>query len=180
MKMPAFAFGMLCVLAAPAVAADPPTPAAIADYLAANARKPGVTVAPDGLQYDVRRRGVGRHPAPNDFARIQYTARLIDGTLVDGTTPGLPATVSVGAAIAGLGEALRMMQEGDRWQLVVPAKLAFGQKGAGAVPPNQPLVIDVTLIAAVPAARAQAEAGANPFSIQGNGQQQSLLFTFRP
>ncbi|MCP5411959.1 MAG: FKBP-type peptidyl-prolyl cis-trans isomerase [Alphaproteobacteria bacterium] len=179
MKMPASFFLALVALTAPALA-DAPTPDAIAAYLAANAQKPGVTVAADGLQYDVRRRGVGRHPAPNDFARIQYTARLIDGTLVDGTTPGLPATVSVGAAIAGLGEALRMMQEGDRWQLVVPARLAFGQKGAGAVPPNQPLVIDVTLIAAVPAARAQAEAGANPFSIQGNGQQQSLLFTFRP
>lgn len=179
MKRPALAFLLLCALAIPAMAAAP-TPAAIAAFLAGNAKKPGVVVRPDGLQYSILHSGVGRRAMPSDYARIAYTGRLIDGTTVDGTSPGLPVTLAIGSAIAGLSEALSMMHEGDRWRLVVPAGLAFGAKGAGAVPPNQPLVIDVTLIATETPARARAEAGSNPFSFAGNSQQQNLLFTFRP
>lgn len=179
MKMPALLFLALGALAAPALAAAP-TPAATAAFLADNARRPGVTVRPDGLQYQVLHSGVGRRAAPTDFAKIQFTASLIDGTVVDGTSPGLPVTLAISAGIAGLSEALAMMHEGDRWRLVLPASLAFGAKGAGAVPPDQPLVVDVTLLAAQTPARARAEAGSNPFSFQGNGRQQNLLFTFHP
>jgi FKBP-type peptidyl-prolyl cis-trans isomerase FklB len=170
-----------CVLAAPALAAAPTT-AAIDAFLADNAKKPGVTVQPDGLQYSVLRRGMGRRPAATDYAKIDFTARLVDGTLVDGTSPGLPATVAVASAIPGLGAALQMMHEGDRWHLVLPAMLAFGAKGAanGAVPPGQALVIEVTLVAAETPARYQAETAGSGFSVQGNGRQQSLLFTFHP
>ncbi len=180
MKIPALAF-LLCALALPAFAATP-TATAVAAFLAANAKKPGVTVQPDGLQYSVLHRGIGRRPAATDYARIRFTARLIDGTTVDGTSPGLPATVAVASAIPGLSEALQMMHEGDRWLLVLPAKLAFGTKGAagGVVPPDQPLVIDVTLIAAETPARYQAETAGSGFSVQGNDRQQSLLFTFHP
>jgi FKBP-type peptidyl-prolyl cis-trans isomerase FklB len=180
MKLPFLALLVACALATQAAAADAPTPAAVAAFLAANAKKPGVMVQPDGLQYTVLHSGVGRRAMPSDYARIAYTGRLIDGTIVDGTSPGLPATLAIGSAIAGLSEALSMMHEGDRWRLVVPANLAFGAKGAGIVPPNQPLVIDVTLIAAETPARFQAETAGSGFSVQGNDRQQSLLFTFHP
>ncbi|MBN9589939.1 MAG: FKBP-type peptidyl-prolyl cis-trans isomerase [Alphaproteobacteria bacterium] len=179
MRIAPFALLTFCALASPAMA-EAPTPAAIAAFLAANAKAPGVVVRPDGLQYSILHSGVGRRAMPSDYARIAYTGRLIDGTTVDGTSPGLPVTLAISSGIAGLSEALSMMHEGDRWRLVVPANLAFGTKGAGEVPPGQALVIDVTLIAAETPARARAEAGSNPLSFAGNSQQQNLLFTFRP
>lgn len=182
MRIPAFALLIVFGLALPAAAQDALSPAANAAFLAANAARPGVTVRPDGLQYSVLHSGMGRRAAPSDYARIIFTGKLIDGTIVDGTSPGLPTVVAISAVIEGLSEALQMMHEGDRWRLVVPAHLAFGAKGtgSGAVPPNQALVFDVTLIAAETPARAQADAAANPFSIEGNSRQQNVLLTFHP
>jgi FKBP-type peptidyl-prolyl cis-trans isomerase FklB len=40
------------------------------------------------------------------------------------------------------------MKEGDKWQLYLPAKLAYGEKGAGVkTPPNNTLIVDVELMA---------------------------------
>jgi hypothetical protein len=83
--------------------------------------------------------------------------------------------------MAGLAEALPLMHVGDRWQLVLPANLALGSKGAanGAVPPNQTLLFDLTLIAAAPPAPGQV-AAENPFSVWSNGRENGASFTIRP
>ena len=46
---------------------------------------------------------------------------------------GMPATFPAGALIPGWVEALRMMKEGDEWELVIPAELGYGEAGAGGV-----------------------------------------------
>lgn len=171
---------LLLLLTASVARAEAPSATANAAFLAANAKKPGVEVLPSGLQYRVLHSGVGQRPAPGDVARIAYTAHLIDGTLVDGTAAGLPATVSVSGVIQGLSEALKLMHQGDRWQLAVPAALAFGSKAKGAVPANQTLLFDLTLVAVIPASSAPAPDAGNPFSIQAYGREQGAAFTFHP
>ena len=72
---------------------------------------------------------------------------LINGMVFDGTSPGLPATFKVNSVIPGWVEALTLMREGDQWQLVIPANLAYGNAGhGGAIPPDQTLVFDVELV----------------------------------
>src|SRR5438105_3962682 len=118
-------------------AEDPLGGAANSAFLAANAAKSGVITRPSGLQYRILRNGTGKRPGGNDIVRLSYAIRLINGTLVDSTTPVLPAALSMSSvSLAGLGEALSLMHAGDRWQLVIPANLAFGGKGAmnGAIP----------------------------------------------
>ena len=134
--------------AAPAFAAAL-TAEAGQQFLAANAAKPGVIVRPDGLQYRVLRGGFGKRPGPHDTVQVQYSASLVDGVVFDGSSPGLPQDLVVGNVIRGLNEALQLMHEGDRWQIVLPPSLAFGTKGAGSlVPPDQVVVFDVTLVSA--------------------------------
>ena len=175
---------LLLLLAAPvAQAADESlSPAANAAWLAANAQKLGTMTRPSGLQYRVLRSGTGMRPGGDDLLRVSYTVKMINGALVESTNPALPQTISqTTISMAGLAEALSLMHVGDRWQLALPANLALGSKGAanGAVPPNQTLLFDLTLISASPPAPGQA-AAENPFSVWSNGRENGAAFTIRP
>ena len=175
---------LLLLFAAPvAQAADESlSPAANVAWLAANAQKPGTMTRPSGLQYRVLRSGTGMRPGGDDLLRVSYTVKMINGALVESTNPALPQTISqTTIGMAGLAEALSLMHVGDRWQLALPANLALGSKGAanGAVPPNQTLLFDLTLISASPPAPGQA-AAENPFSVWSNGRENGAAFTIRP
>lgn len=180
-----WAMAFLLLAGTPAMAADDAlslSPAANAAYLQANARKPGVRTTASGLEYRILRNGLGRRPAQNDMVRIEYSARLIDGTLVDGTSPGLAASVRANGVIAGLREALAMMHEGDRWQLAVPASLGFPIRMANGVeiPPRQTLLFDITLVAAyTPDAGTQTD-DSSPISVYTSGRETGAAFTIHP
>ena len=149
MRRVAVLLGFLLFGALPAFAADDALSlAANQAFLAANAKKPGVIVRPDGLQFKILQNGYGKRPTVTDTVQVYYTGVLINGTLFDGTSPGLPATFLVNKVIPGWIEALTLMREGDHWQLVIPANLAYGERGAagGSVPPSQTLVFDLRLI----------------------------------
>jgi len=184
MKALFIVLSLLAVLgAAPAAAGqDAPSPEANAAFLAANAKKPGTITRPSGLQYRILRSGTGRRPGGDDVLRISYSVRLVDGRLVESTNPALPVTIAFNTVnFAGLAEVLSLMHVGDHWQVFMPANLALGPKGAanGAVPPDQALVFDLTLISADPPKPGQT-AGDNPFSVWSNGRENGASFTIRP
>ena len=178
-----FALLLTMLFGAGAFAAeDALSAAANAAFLAADAKKPGTITRPSGLQYRILRNGAGKRPGSNDVVRVAYSIRLINGVLVDSTAPVLPASVPMrNVALAGLAEALSLMHVGDRWQLMVPANLAFGGRGAmdGAIPPHQSLVLDVTLISAAPPVPGQGIAQ-SPFSVWSNGREAGASFTIKP
>lgn len=100
------------------------------DFLAANAGKEGVVTLPSGLQYKVLTAGSGRHPTLADTVTVNYRGTLIDGSEFDSSfREGKPATFPLNSVIAGWKEALPLMKEGARWQLFIPADLAFGERG---------------------------------------------------
>ena len=114
-------------------------------FLAANATKQGVTTRASGLQYRVIKRGHGKTPKASDMVEATYKGQLIDGTVFDQGTHEFGA--GPGRVIPGWVEALSLMKEGDQWELVIPSNLAYGEKGyPGAIPPNQALVFEMTLI----------------------------------
>jgi FKBP-type peptidyl-prolyl cis-trans isomerase len=136
-----------------AMAADPAlSTAANAAFLAANAKKAGVITRPDGLQYRIIKNGFGKQAHATDTVTVEYKGSLINGKVFDATEPGLPATFQVNQLIKGWTEALELMRVGDHWQIVIPASLGYGTRGAGegTIPPNQTLVFDLTLIAVEP------------------------------
>ena len=123
------------------------SPQANAAFLAANAQKPGVRVTPSGLQYRVIHTGFGPRPHATDLVTVNYKGSLINGKVFDATEPGLPAQFTVNKLIPGWTEALEIMRQGDEWEIVIPANLAYGSRGAGdAIPPGQTLVFDLTLL----------------------------------
>jgi FKBP-type peptidyl-prolyl cis-trans isomerase FklB len=121
-------------------------------YLADNAKKPGVKVTADGLQYRVIHSGKGKGvTSGDDMVTVTYKGWMINGTVFDQTQPGKTATFPAGRLIKGWVEALSLMKEGDEWELTIPSDIAYGSRGAGgAIPPNQALVFDMTLISVEP------------------------------
>jgi FKBP-type peptidyl-prolyl cis-trans isomerase len=141
-------FAALVFSTAASAAVSSLSPEANQQFLAEFAKQPGVIVRPSGLMYKIEHNGFGKRPAPTDLVTVYYTGSLINGTVFDGTEPNLPAQFKTSALIPGWTEALEMMREGDQWRIVVPANLAYGARGSGqgAIPPNQALVFDVTLV----------------------------------
>lgn len=117
-------------------------------FLAENKKKEGVKTLPSGLQYKVVKAGSGKKPKPNDTVTVHYRGTLIDGTEFDSSfRRGKPATFPVSGVIPGWTEGLQLMEEGAKWQLFVPPKLAYGERGAGGlIGPNATLIFDVELI----------------------------------
>ena len=116
-------------------------------FLAANAQKDRVKTTKSGLQYRVLRSGDGRSPSANDTVVTHYKGNMIDGTVFDSSyRRGEPATFRVTGVIKGWTEALQLMHVGDKWQLVIPADLAYGTSGKGAIPPNTVLIFELELL----------------------------------
>ena len=111
-------------------------------------KQPGVKVSPGGVLYQVIKEGSGdRKPSDPDTVQVNYRGTLIDGTQFDATEPGKPAELKVASVINGWKQALSMMNVGAKWHLVIPAELAYGERGVGAdIGPNSVLVFDVELV----------------------------------
>jgi FKBP-type peptidyl-prolyl cis-trans isomerase FklB len=117
-------------------------------FLAANKSKDGVKVLPDGLQYKVLTEGNGPKPAATDTVSVNYRGTLINGKEFDSSYKrGQPASFPVNGVIKGWTEALQLMPVGSKYQLFIPADLAYGDRGAGAdIAPGETLIFEVELL----------------------------------
>jgi len=117
-------------------------------FLATNAKKEGVTTTASGLQYRVIRAGKGKTPKATDTVVTHYEGSLINGKVFDSSIKrGEPTEFSVNRVIKGWTEALQLMKVGDKWQLFIPSKLAYGTTGSGQdIGPNMTLIFDIELI----------------------------------
>jgi FKBP-type peptidyl-prolyl cis-trans isomerase FklB len=119
-------------------------------FLAENSKKEGVKTTASGLQYKVLKAGKpdGKTPKATDTVKVHYHGTLIDGTIFDSSVQrGEPATFPVDGVIPGWTEVLQLMKEGDKWQVYIPSKLAYGPRGAGPqIGPNSTLIFDVELL----------------------------------
>lgn len=123
-------------------------------FLAENAKKPGVHVLPDGLQYEIVHSGPasGGHPQLPDEVKVNYEGKLLDGTVFDSSyARGVPDAMPLKGLIKAWQEALELMRPGDVWILYVPPELGYGAEGAGGViPPNAVLIFKIELIDFLP------------------------------
>jgi FKBP-type peptidyl-prolyl cis-trans isomerase FklB len=122
-----------------------------AAFLTANATKPGVVTLPSGLQYKILSAGTGPKPTADDRVVCNYRGMLLDNTEFDSSYKrGQPATFPVTGVIKGWTEALQLMPVGSKWQLFIPADLAYGERGQATIEPNATLVFEVELLSIVP------------------------------
>lgn len=119
-------------------------------FLAANAKKSGITSLPNGLQYQVISAGEpnGAKPLAVDTVVVDYIGTLTNGTEFDNSVKrGQPATFPLNGVIRGWTEILQLMPKGAHWKVYIPSDLAYGEnppQGAP-IPPNAVLVFEITL-----------------------------------
>ena len=120
-----------------------------AAFLVANGMKEGVITTESGLQYRVLTEGTGPQPSAESTVEVHYAGRLLDGTEFDSSVKrGVPTQFGVTQVIAGWTEALQLMPEGSKWELYIPADLAYGPGGSGPIGPNSLLIFEVELLQA--------------------------------
>ena len=102
-----------------------------------------------GLQYRILNEGSGNDsPGPESVVSVHYRGKLTNGSEFDSSYKrNQPASFPVNGVIRGWTEALQLMKEGDKWELIIPPNLGYGSKGAGnIIPPDSTLIFEVELI----------------------------------
>jgi FKBP-type peptidyl-prolyl cis-trans isomerase len=133
-------------------------------FLAANKTKEGVVALPSGLQYKILKPGTGPKPTAADTVECNYKGALLNGKEFDSSYKrGQAATFPVGQVIKGWTEALQLMPVGSKWELFIPADLAYGTRAAGPdITPNSTLIFEVELVSIKP--KEEAPKAADPKS----------------
>lgn len=120
-------------------------------FLAENAKREGVVTTASGLQYEVLASGDGATPGPTDTVTTHYHGTFVDGRVFDSSVQrGTPASFPVNGVIKGWTEALQMMKVGDKWKIVCPPDLAYGERGRPGIPPSSTLIFEVELLGVQP------------------------------
>jgi peptidylprolyl isomerase len=111
----------------------------------------GVQTTDNGVQYIVIRKGDGKgeFPTAMDEVEVHYDGRLASsGEQFDASYGGDPARFRLNQVIPGWTEGLQKMQPGDEFMFFIPAKMGYGERGAGGrIPPNADLMFRVELLA---------------------------------
>lgn len=124
-----------------------------AQYMAQNRRQSGVVQLPSGIQYAVLSKGSGKaNPTVSSTVTVNYRGMLVDGTEFDSTwAHGAPVSFTVDKVIRGWQDVIPRMHVGDRWKVVIPPQLAYGETGAlPRIGPNEALVFEIELLAIKP------------------------------
>lgn len=118
------------------------------EFLAANAKKPGVVALPSGLQYEIITEGTGPKPSATSKVTCHYHGTLIDGTVFDSSVRrGQPATFPLNMVIKGWTEGLQLMPQGSKWRFFIPPQLGYGDRQVSAqIAPNSTLIFEVELL----------------------------------
>jgi FKBP-type peptidyl-prolyl cis-trans isomerase len=122
------------------------------EFLADNAKKPGVKSTASGLQYQVLKEGTGPQPKASDNVKVNYVGTLLNGKEFDSSVKhGQPVTFELGHVIPGWTEGVQLMKVGAKYRFWVPAKLAYGERQAGQdIAPNSTLIFDIELLSIEP------------------------------
>lgn len=115
-------------------------------FLANNKRNPKVKELAPGLQYEVLKDTTGVKPTDTSRVTVNYTGRLLNGTIFDQTTNGEPISFGLNQVIRGWRETLIHMPKGAIWRVYIDSDHAYGDRGAGNIPGGAGLIFDIQLV----------------------------------
>ena len=117
------------------------------EYFKNNNIKPMTTAS--GLNYVITKEGNGEKPGVGPLIKVHYTGKLLDGTVFDSSVnrnEPFQFVLGIGQVISGWDEGLQLLTKGSKAVLYIPYYLAYGDRGAGTIPPFSTLIFEVELI----------------------------------
>ena len=116
-------------------------------FLAENAKKEGVKMLANGVQYKVIKEGTGAIPADTSLVKVHYEGRLLNDSIFDSSYKrGEPATFRANQVIKGWTEALIHMPAGSVWEVYIPQDQAYGEREQNIIKPFSTLIFKIELI----------------------------------
>lgn len=118
------------------------------EFLKHKSQEDGIIALESGILMRQLEKGSGdRKPQLNSIVFVNYTGRLIDGTVFD-TTDGqdLPACFRVREVIVGWQAALLRMRAGDKYEVFIPAKYGYGSMTLDDIPAWSTLSFEIELL----------------------------------
>lgn len=121
------------------------------------------SVSDEGVYYIITQEGSGNKPASGQTVKVNYTGKLLDGTIFDTSIEETAKSAGIynanrkyapiefslgqGRVILGWEIGIGLLPEGSKATLIIPSPLAYGKRGSGnTIKPNSILVFDVELV----------------------------------
>ena len=102
-----------------------------------------------GLRYEITSKGVGKNIEIGETVRLEYSTFLLSGEkLYDSKIDGIKQfRVEKSEEIAGLHEAVQLMNVGSEARLIIPTHLAYSASGDGnRIKPYQTIIIKIKIL----------------------------------
>jgi len=114
------------------------------------AKFPNAQKTASGLYYVIEKQGTGPLAKNGQTVTAHYTGTLWNGKKFDSSLDrGQPFSFPLGQhqVIPGWDEGFALFRVGTKGKLIIPSKLAYGDRGAGGViPPNADLIFEVEML----------------------------------
>ncbi len=117
------------------------------EWLEAKAMEEGVKALPKGIFYKEITKGDanGKKPNPRSIVTVHYTGWTINGKKFDSSRAGVPVAFRLSDLIEGWIIAIQQMTVGTKWELYLPAEVAYGKFSQPGIPGGSTLVFEIEL-----------------------------------
>lgn len=117
-------------------------------------KKTNAKVTNSGLAYRIEKAGSGDVIKVTDTVKVHYVGKLANGEIFDSSLArNQPAEFKLNQVIEGWVEGLQLVKKGGKIELLIPAKLAYGEHRTGSIPPNSTLYFEVEVLDVNPKAK---------------------------
>jgi peptidylprolyl isomerase len=117
------------------------------DWLEAKAAEEGVKALPKGIYYKEITKGDanGKKPNPRSIVTVHYSGWTINGKKFDSSRAGVPVAFRLSDLIEGWIIAIQQMTVGAKWELYLPAEVAYGKFSQPGIPGGSTLIFEIEL-----------------------------------
>lgn len=121
-----------------------------ADKIATYVKENNIKVQPNenGVYIIVNKKGNGPKVAAGKQVSVHYTGTLLDGTQFDSSRGRAPLAFVAGtnSMIPGFEQGLMGQTQGSQLTLIIPSKMAYGERDNGTIPPFSTLRFEIEIM----------------------------------